>query len=172
MGMEFASGNIINSYIWAFGPSIHYEKRGRAGVPARHSTGLMVRRTHPTLNFGGTGFQPVHRTGKMPAPPKTFVSGSQAPAWEPHCRQALALRENHLCIAPGGPSRSLGTRERRDALRFPALRAQLLLLLPVGADLRVRPGRTHGCAPTRKLRWKPEAFLRIGRVPPIGSLKN
>jgi hypothetical protein len=23
-------------------------------------------------SFGGTGFQPVHRTGKMPVPPKTF----------------------------------------------------------------------------------------------------
>jgi hypothetical protein len=32
----------------------------------------MVRMTHPILNFGGTGFQPVHRTGKMPVPPKTF----------------------------------------------------------------------------------------------------
>ncbi|MBU4231423.1 MAG: hypothetical protein KKF43_02720, partial [Proteobacteria bacterium] len=32
----------------------------------------MVRGAHPALNFGGTGFQPVHRTGKMPVPPKTF----------------------------------------------------------------------------------------------------
>ena len=37
-----------------------------------HVVGVMVRGAHPTSNFGGAGFQPVHRTGKMPVPPKTF----------------------------------------------------------------------------------------------------
>ena len=41
------------------------------GVPARRSTGLMVRGA-PYINSGGTGFQPVRRTGKMPVPPKIF----------------------------------------------------------------------------------------------------
>ena len=74
-------------------------KDGGAGVLVRHSTGLMVRRTHPTLNFSSTGFQPVCRTGKMPVPPKTFVSGSQAPAWELHCRQSSCFaRESSILL--------------------------------------------------------------------------
>jgi hypothetical protein len=40
--------SIFNSHSWAFGPPINHEK------------------------FGGTGFQPVRRTGKMPVPPRTF----------------------------------------------------------------------------------------------------
>ena len=40
----------------------------------------------------------------------------------PIAGKAPALREHHLVIAPYAPSRSLGTRKRRDALRFPALR--------------------------------------------------
>jgi len=36
---------------------------GRASVPAA---------------FGGTGFQPVRRTGKMPVPPSTFQGKQQA----------------------------------------------------------------------------------------------
>src|SRR3989339_2159172 len=31
-----------------------------------------VGRAPPPAAIGGTGFQPVHRTGKMPVPPKTF----------------------------------------------------------------------------------------------------
>jgi hypothetical protein len=37
---------------------------GRASVPA---------------TFGGTSFQPVHRTGKMPVPPRTFQDGQILP---------------------------------------------------------------------------------------------
>jgi hypothetical protein len=36
---------------WACGPPVGHEKSGRAGIPARHSTGLMVRRTHPTKDY-------------------------------------------------------------------------------------------------------------------------
>ena len=61
---------------WAFAPPINDEKFSGVGVPARHSTGLMVRRTHPTLSFGGTGFQPVRCTGKMPVPQRTFQGSS------------------------------------------------------------------------------------------------
>jgi hypothetical protein len=64
--------NLPGSCSWAFGPGVKHEKPFRAGVLARHSTGLMVRRTHPS-NFGGAGFQPVRRTGKMPVPPKSFL---------------------------------------------------------------------------------------------------
>ena len=67
------------------------------------------------------------------------------PLGNPIAGKAPALRENHLLLrhAPQArawgkftfPSRSLGTRERRDARRFPALRATgygLLMKRPVG----------------------------------------
>jgi hypothetical protein len=62
------------SSLLAIGPPAKHENVGGAGAIAPHSTGLMVRRTHPTLDFGGTGFQPVHRHDKIPAP-LTTLSG-------------------------------------------------------------------------------------------------
>jgi len=41
-----------------------------------------MRRASVPAAFGGAGFQPVIHTGKMPVPPRTFSSRSQAPAWE------------------------------------------------------------------------------------------
>jgi hypothetical protein len=32
----------------------------------------LVERASPPAAFGSTGFQPVHRTGKMPVPPRIF----------------------------------------------------------------------------------------------------
>jgi hypothetical protein len=40
-----------DSYSWAIGPPVKNEKSRRAGVLARHSPRLMVRRTHPTTDF-------------------------------------------------------------------------------------------------------------------------
>ena len=55
--------------------------------------------------IGGTGFQPVRRNGKMPAPPFLVP---KLPLGNPIAGQAPAWREKHLFIAAGGPSRSLG----------------------------------------------------------------
>jgi hypothetical protein len=33
---------------------------------------ILVGRASVAAAFGGTGFQPVRRTGKMPVPPRTF----------------------------------------------------------------------------------------------------
>jgi len=78
---------------WAFAPPINDGKFSGVGVPARHSTGLMVRRTHPTLSFGGTGFQPVRCTGKITVPPITFVSGC---FWFPSSRLGTPLQAKLL----------------------------------------------------------------------------
>jgi len=40
----------------------------------------LVGRASPPAAFGGTGFQPVHCTGKMPVPPKIFQS--RTAKWE------------------------------------------------------------------------------------------
>ena len=46
---------LIQAVSWVFGPPVKHEKSGRAGVLARHSTGLMVRKTHPTKGFSEQG---------------------------------------------------------------------------------------------------------------------
>ena len=105
-------GDLPGSCSWAFGPGVKHEKVCGAGLRARRGHKLMVRRTHPTLNFSSTGFQPVHRTGKMPVPPKTFLFlVPKLPLGNPIAGQAPAWRANHLFIAPCAPSRSLGTRK-------------------------------------------------------------
>jgi hypothetical protein len=48
VGHNFFS--VEGSHSWACGPPVKHEKSGRVGVLARHSTGAMVRRTHPTKN--------------------------------------------------------------------------------------------------------------------------
>jgi hypothetical protein len=53
---------VQDNHSWAFGPPVKQEKVSGAGLPAA---------------FGGTGFQPVRRTGKMPVPPRTFQSNEK-----------------------------------------------------------------------------------------------
>ncbi len=68
LGIEAGWTSFSGSQARAFESSRRYEKLGGAGpVPAA---------------FSGTGFQPVRRTGKMPAPPRTFRS-SRAWAYRP-----------------------------------------------------------------------------------------
>jgi hypothetical protein len=41
----------------------------------------VVGRASSPATFGGTGFQPVHRTGKVPVPPKTFQDSHSWAPW-------------------------------------------------------------------------------------------
>ena len=53
-------------------------------LPARNLLKSPVGRASVPAAFGGTGFQPVRRTGKMPVPQKTFGSsncGGQCPPY-------------------------------------------------------------------------------------------
>ena len=93
-------------------PPRKHEKIGGGGLLARHSTGLMVRRTHPTLNFGGTGFQPVLITGKMPVPSRTFVSALKvllAQAGKPVLPTLLLFWVSQRLMNGWFPSSRLGT---------------------------------------------------------------
>ena len=116
----------------------------------------MVRRTHPTKDFPEQIHLPSGRLELRPDVIKTmrfkasfalalnrsFLLVPKLPLGNPLSGKAPALRENHLFIALGGPSRSLGkftfpsrslgTRERRDALRFPALRSDRLEVVNAG----------------------------------------
>jgi hypothetical protein len=57
----------------------------------------LVGRASPPAAFGGTGFQPVHRTGKMPVPPRTFQD-SPCRVRTAHLYHAQARRLCHQLI--------------------------------------------------------------------------
>jgi hypothetical protein len=58
-----------SSRVWAVGPPANYEKSGRRDpVPAA---------------FGGIGFYPLRRTGKMPVPPRTFQGRTDSELFPP-----------------------------------------------------------------------------------------
>ena len=51
----------------------------------------------------------------MPVPPKTFVPGSQAPAWEPHCRQSSCFARESSIYCAMRPKQELGGNLRSQA---------------------------------------------------------
>jgi hypothetical protein len=59
----------------------------------------LVVRASPPAAFGGTGFQPVHRTGKMPVPPRLFQSKTSK--WEGRAHKKGRPLRNLAGAKPG-----------------------------------------------------------------------
>jgi hypothetical protein len=71
LNLEPCTLNPLKQFLIAFGPPAKQEKVGGAGLRARRF-------------FGGTGFQPVRRTGQMLLPPRTFSEKSFMGLWPTH----------------------------------------------------------------------------------------